>query len=627
LWRNILLPVISFGRNIFFLEWGGDFSPEDISADNNGNVYISGEFKAGDVYLKNFSDTIFQPAGASNYASLIQLNANNGAMNWVNTYSYDPAASSTKAPALNAIDVDASSNVYLGGVVSDTTNFNPRGAANNVEVSERSAFFAQYNTQGTLQWVTNIVASSSGSPEAYLNGMQYSGGALFGVGGLVGTSYSFDSFSGNLTQSQHYYMTRIDVGSGSATGFQLFLSPKAGAGGLAVNADSILIFGAFADSVDFDPGAGTDIYHSGDTAKADAFVAIYDTSFAYRKAIVFGDSALLSERALRGAVLSTGDIVVGGDYAGLGSDFQPGSGVTNPSAHAGRLDVYIASYSFGASGPSCNIDSAGPITGPVTVCQFDQNLVYSIDTVGNSNATNFTWTFSNGPQPTSVISQGTRTINIDITNDPFTIEVTPSNSICSGATSTLNISNPGIPPALADTVRQRPNCGQSNGSIDVEVTNASPAPYTYIWSNGDTLDSLASLPSGSYTVSVTDANGCFSEQTLALNDLGAPQIDSVDITDAKCFENYDGSIDMHVSGGALPYTFFWSNGDTIEDPLNLGAGGYRVSIKDSTGCQFTDVVIVGQPQALSTIETINNTSTCGGTDGSISLTLLGGIQP
>lgn len=99
-----------------FSGMGGDFSPEDIGADNNGNVYISGEFKAGDVYLKNFSDTIFQPAGASNYASLIQLNANNGAMNWVNTYSYDPAASSTKAPALNAIDVDASSNIYLGGV-------------------------------------------------------------------------------------------------------------------------------------------------------------------------------------------------------------------------------------------------------------------------------------------------------------------------------------------------------------------------------------------------------------------------------------------------------------------------------------------------------------------------------
>ncbi len=321
-------------------------------------------------------------------------------------------------------------------------------------------------------------------------------------------------------------------------------------------------------------------------------------------------------------------MVLGGEYGNAQTDFQPGAGTNTTGVFVGGgTDAFIARYNLSQSGPACNIDSAGPITGPVNVCQFDKSLVYSIDTVGNSNATNFTWSFSNGPQPTKVTGQGTRTIAIDITNDPFTIEVTPSNSICQGNTSTLAINNPGLPPAIADTVRQQPNCGQSNGSIDVELTNGSPAPYTYIWSNGDTLDSLTGIPSGAYTVSVTDNNGCFNEVTVALNDLGAPQIDSSDITDADCFSEATGAIDISVSGGATPYSYFWSNGDTLEDPQNLQAGGYRVEIRDSTGCLYTEILIVGQPNALSSNLSVTDASSCGVSDGQVTAFTSGGIQP
>ena len=55
------------------------------------------------------------------------------------------------------------------------------------------------------------------------------------------------------------------------------------------------------------------------------------------------------------------------------------------------------------------------------------------------------------------------------------------------------------------------NCS-NQGALTV-IVNSGTAPYSYLWSNGSTNDSLINIPSGTYHVTVTDALGCAQVQT------------------------------------------------------------------------------------------------------------------
>lgn len=393
--------------------------------------------------------------------------------------------------------------------------------------------------------------------------------------------------------------------------------------------DTLFVMGGIEDTVDFDLGAGTAIHqHDGFLYDNDAFVAMYDTAFSYKSHFVFGDSVADGDDMVAGAFLTANsELILAGNYGSINTDFQPGADTNFVGVHQGGSDCFVAKYLLFPPALSCNVDSTGPISGPVNVCVNAKNLVYTIDTVGNSNATDFHWTFTGGPQPVKISGQGTRRVQIDITNNPFTVNVVASNSICSSQVTSLQVNNPAQAPQLADTVRQQPNCGQSNGALDITVLNPTSPPYTFIWSSGDTLDSLIGLPSGSYTVTVSDANACASQKTIALNDLGAPKIDSSAVVNALCFGDNSGSINIHVSGGAQPYRFFWSNGDTLEDPSNLQRGGYRVVIEDSTGCKYTDIIVVEQASELSASLNTLAPSTCGGANGTANLSVFGGTSP
>lgn len=169
-----------------------------------------------------------------------------------------------------------------------------------------------------------------------------------------------------------------------------------------------------------------------------------------------------------------------------------------------------------------------------------------------------------------------------------------------------------------------------DGSIDVSIAGGIP-PYNFAWTGPDafasTDEDITGLGDGTYTLIIEDDNGC----TSTLNfDVTVPDpilIDGV-VTDASCFGNSDGSIDITISGGTPDYTILWDNGlGAVEDPTNLVAGDYEVSVTDDNGCVQTQAFTVGEPDELLINGTENNISCNNANDGSIDVDISGGTPP
>lgn len=172
------------------------------------------------------------------------------------------------------------------------------------------------------------------------------------------------------------------------------------------------------------------------------------------------------------------------------------------------------------------------------------------------------------------------------------------------------------------------NCGQSIGALDAIISGAI-APITYNWSNGASTEDISGLTSGTYTIQVTDNNGCSTSASANVNNLtNGISLDDVQLTNEICGAA-NGSIDLIVSGGTAPITYSWSSGQTSEDLNGIIAGVYTCTITDNTGCS-----IIAGPY------TINNSSgglslsvasiaaeNCGNNDGAININTTGGTAP
>ncbi|NNF02159.1 MAG: hypothetical protein HKN22_05705, partial [Bacteroidia bacterium] len=169
--------------------------------------------------------------------------------------------------------------------------------------------------------------------------------------------------------------------------------------------------------------------------------------------------------------------------------------------------------------------------------------------------------------------------------------------------------------------------GLSNGSIDVLATGG-VAPYSYLWSSGDTTEDISSLNSGLYTLSITDNNGCRDSIIVNISDPSIVVVDTLAIKHLDCFNDSSGSIDIAVTGGLPPYGYLWSNSMTSQDLSGIGAGLYTITVTDDNNCGDSISVRINEPILLNT-DTVsyNNVSCFGGTDGSIDILTTGGNSP
>ena len=130
-------------------------------------------------------------------------------------------------------------------------------------------------------------------------------------------------------------------------------------------------------------------------------------------------------------------------------------------------------------------------------------------------------------------------------------------------------------------------CSQNNGSIKVQASGGT-GPYNYQWSTNGRSSSLQQLSAGSYSVIVSDQNGCrkkFSFE-VGVNESALSLDIRSEVNNSSCAGD-DGSISLQVDGGNTPYSFVWAHGATGPELKSLSHGNYKVTIADEHGC-FTE---------------------------------------
>ena len=139
-----------------------------------------------------------------------------------------------------------------------------------------------------------------------------------------------------------------------------------------------------------------------------------------------------------------------------------------------------------------------------------------------------------------------------------------------------------------------PSCnGFNDGSASVIVSGGTP-PYFYLWSTGDTSQTIQNIYSGQYLVSIFDSNSCILYDTLNIYQPSSIFI-SDSITNISCFGLSDGNISLSVTGGTGSYVLLWDNGDSTSYLDNLYSQWYNISIMDSNSCLLLDSFMVMEP--------------------------------
>ncbi len=165
--------------------------------------------------------------------------------------------------------------------------------------------------------------------------------------------------------------------------------------------------------------------------------------------------------------------------------------------------------------------------------------------------------------------------------------------------------------------------GQANGIATALVTGGT-VPYTYNWGgSGEVTQTATMLPAGIHTVTVTDLNGCSETADVTINEPTALGL-SLAGADPNCAGGTDGTMTANATGGTMPYSYLWSNGQTSAVATGLASGNYSVVITDANGCMINDNLTLNEPTAITLNITTQDANCTGACDGQANVIASGG---
>ena len=228
--------------------------------------------------------------------------------------------------------------------------------------------------------------------------------------------------------------------------------------------------------------------------------------------------------------------------------------------------------------------------------------------------------------PTGILSDASGVIVLSsLTSGSLIVTIEDPSTGCLDTTSTNVEQNVNFTLTLSSTA---PTClDDDNGEANVFV-NGGVQPFTFLWDDptGQTTDTALNLTAGTYTVQVSDGQGCFDNGSIII-----PEGDSVSVTlsgrDITCNGASDGQAVANVNGGTSPYLYQWSNGEDSSTIIALGPGTISVVVTDAQGCDGTASTLLNEPNAIIYQASIVEPNCNNPLSGSISLSIQGGSMP
>ena len=257
-------------------------------------------------------------------------------------------------------------------------------------------------------------------------------------------------------------------------------------------------------------------------------------------------------------------------------------------------------------------------------CNF--SVVISVATVincfgENTGALQATQTGGSGTIIYNWSNGGTGSIITGLTAGNYQVTVTDAAG-CT-ATASFNLTQPNALTG-STTVTQMTGVNANNGSITTTVSGGS-GNYQYVWSNGATSSSISNLSPGTYTVTITDANGCALTLSGTINAINCTlTANIVVVSGINCNGQSTGQITVQTNGGQGNLTYAWSNNATSSTLSGLNAGTYQVTVTDALGCTATASVSLNQPAAIVINLTVVQMTGPNSNNGSISASVTGG---
>lgn len=149
---------------------------------------------------------------------------------------------------------------------------------------------------------------------------------------------------------------------------------------------------------------------------------------------------------------------------------------------------------------------------------------------------------------------------------------------------------------------------------------------SYIWSNGDTTQSITVTEPGEYSVVVVNEFGFSISSHTESVDLHPNSQVSFELEGVSCNGAEDGMIEVSLSSGD-PDSITWNNGATTTFLNNLSAGLYSFSGIDKHGCAISGEAFVNEPSPLLAQITTLDALCFGDSSGTASVTAMGGTAP
>ncbi len=184
------------------------------------------------------------------------------------------------------------------------------------------------------------------------------------------------------------------------------------------------------------------------------------------------------------------------------------------------------------------------------------------------------------------------------------------------------------PIVLKTTVTDIKCHGEKNGIAEVVATGDNPN-FIYQWNdiNNQTVAKVTNLKAGAYEVVVTDDKNCTASAKITIVEPAPMLIVSKNVLDNKCNGEKNGSIEIKIEGGALPYSYVWTNNDKTSKATKLGVGDYSVTVSDAGACSITESFNIKEPQAMELALDVTDVSCYELKDGTITAMPKGGTSP